>query len=217
MNSPSISRLTMHDVVHSVLGTLNLERGIFRTLLDLFVKPRSFFDTYFFKDRGKYTQPTTLLMLMLAGVLLSFRHLLPSDDTYSPNLLLTITASNEGELQTMSLLREYDDLLRLMFVPITSVLSYLLFRKQGWHLAEHMVFNSYILAFQFFVMFALVPLLFYQLEWIVGVTSLVFFLYVYVRCMDGPPWLTLVKSVGIVACTNLLFIAILYQITLWLI
>jgi hypothetical protein len=36
----------MHDVLHSVLETLNFDRGIFRTLLDLLTRPRTVIETY---------------------------------------------------------------------------------------------------------------------------------------------------------------------------
>jgi hypothetical protein len=113
-------RLTMRDVFASVSETLNLDLDIFRTLLDLVISPQAFFQTYFFQDRSKYSKPMTLLLLMLASAVVSCRHFLPTNHPYSPNLFLTITASNQDESNRLTLIREYDDVLRLLLVPATS-------------------------------------------------------------------------------------------------
>ena len=215
MQDPTPPRLTMHDILHSVSETLNLDRGILRTLWDLLVAPQTLFETYFFKDRNKYSKPTTLLMLMLAGVILSSRHCLPPSDSYSPNLFLTISASNQDELRTLNTIREYDDVLRLLLVPAASVISYLLFRKQGWHFAEHLAFNAYILAFQFFLMAVFLPLFGHDLEWVVGIAIFAYFLVTYLRCMKGSRLLTLSKASVVVVGANLIFLAIFYPLTLW--
>ena len=217
MQEPAPPRLNMHDVLHSVLETLNFDRGIFRTLLDLLTRPRTVIETYLFHDRSKYSKQTTLLLLTLAAAILSCRHWLPASNSYSPNLFLTITASNEAELKTLALLREYDDVLRLLLVPATSVLSYLLFRKQAWNFAEHLAFNAYILAFQFFLMAILVPFTGNQYEWVAGVAILGYHLVTYQRCMNGPSLLTLLKSFAVAIGSSLIFLAIFYPITTWLI
>lgn len=206
----------MHNVLHVVAETLNLDRGIFRTLLDLCVRPRTLFNTYFFRNRDKYSKPATLLMLMLAAAVLSGRHCLPESNSYSPNPLLKISASNEAELRTLTLLREYDDVLRLLLVPATSVLCYLLFRKQGWNFAEHLAFNAYILAFQFFLAAILLPVFGYEFEVIAGIGIVAYFLITYLRCMDGPWPLTLIKSAVVMIGANIIFLAIFYPLALWL-
>lgn len=214
MHAPRPSRLTMQNVLHSVSETLNLDRGILRTLIDLLIRPHTVFNTYFFEDRRKYSQPLTLLMLMLAGAIISCRHCLPTTDSYSPNLLLTITASNEGELRTLRLLSEYDDVFRLLLVPAASVLSYLLFQKQSWYFAEHLAFNAYILAFQFFLTAILLPLIGDNQEWIAGIAILAYFLSTYLRCLEGPWLLTLAKAGGVVVGANLIFLTIIYPVAL---
>lgn len=205
----------MRDILLSVSETFNLDRGILRTLRDLLVSPRDFFETYFFRDRSSYSKPTTLLLLMLAGVTLSCRHFLPATDSYSPNPLLTITASTQDELRTLNLIREYDDVLRLLLVPFTSLLSFFLFRKQAWHFAEHLTFNAYILAVQFFLMAWLLPLLGHRFDWVAGMAILVYFLATYLSCMNESRWITAGKACVIVVCSNLMFLMAFYPMTLW--
>lgn len=206
----------MHDVLHAFLDNINLDRGLLRTLLDLVVRPRVLIETYFYRDRNRYTKPLTLLMLMLAGAILSCRHCLPVSDSYSPNFILRIAATNEEELRTLTLIREYDDVFRLLFVPATAVLSYLLFRKQGWNFAEHLVFNAYILAFQFFLTAVLVPFCGLQWEWMAAVVSVTFFVVTYQKCLDGPRFMTLVKSCVALVGSAFTFLAVFYPFTLWL-
>jgi hypothetical protein len=208
-------RLTMRDVFASVSETFNLDRGIFRTLLDLVISPQAFFQTYFFQDRSKYSKPMTLLLLMLAAAVLSCRHFLPTNHSYSPNLFLTITASNQDELNRLTLIREYDDVLRLLLVPATSVLSYAVFPKQAWNFAEHLTFNAFILAFQFFLMALLVPLAGQHYEPVAGVAVLGYFLVTYQRCMQGPWLATLLKSIGVVIDSSLIFLALFYPLAQW--
>jgi hypothetical protein len=174
-NSSDIPRLTMRDVFQSFADVLNLHHGVLRTVLDLAVRPKYFFHRYFRVQRKSHTQPTTLLLLMLAGVVLSSRHLLPISNTHSPNFILMVTATNDHELAILMLLREYDDVVRLLLVPITSALSFGLFQKQAWFFAEHLAFNAYILAFQFLLMILFVPMSIWGMEWISGIVGLIFF------------------------------------------
>lgn len=209
-------RLSMHDVLRSITETLNLERGIFRTLWDLLVRPRTFFETYFFRDRTKYTKPITLLMLTLAAAVVSCRMWLAEANSYSPNLFLKITAANADELRKLTLLRDYDDVIRLLLVPATSLFSYLLFRHQKWNFAEHLVYNAYLLAFQFFLMAALVPPFGSKAEWLVGAVILAYFLATYLRCLNGFWISTLLRSFAVVVGSNLLFLALLYPLAYWI-
>jgi len=216
MPDSEVPRLNMRDVLRAISDNFNLDRGLLRTLLDLCRAPRDLVHTYFFCDRRRYTQPPTLLMLMLAAVVLSCRHFLPVSNTYSPNLILKITASTAAELRVLLLLREYDDVLRLILVPATSLISYTLFRRQGWNFAEHLAFNAYVLAFQFFLTAVLLPFCGLAWEWIPGVATIVYFLTTYARVMDGPWPLSLLKAVVILGLSNQIFLIVFYPLTIWL-
>ena len=212
---PAPPRLNVHDVLNSELEPLNLERGIFRTLLDLLARLRTVVETYLFHDRSKYSKPTTLLKLTLAAGILACRHWLPAANSYSSNLFLTITAANQDEVARLALLREYDDMLRLLLVPATSVLSYFLFRKQAWFFAEHPAFNAYLLAFQFFLMTILLPLTGSQYEWVAGAAILSYIVVTCLRCMNGPRLLTLLKALAVAIGSSRIFLAAFYPIASW--
>lgn len=205
--------MTLTEVFHSVLEVVNLDRGIFRTLADLLVRPRAFFETFFFHDRTKYTKPSTLIMLMIALLLLCSRHLLPESDSYSPTLLLTVTATTEDEMRSLKMLREYDDVIRLLLVPITALLSYLLFRRQEWFYAEHLAFNAYILAVQFLLTVLSLPLVVIGYAWIGGIVTLAYFLFVYSSCMSGSKIFSAAKAFLVIVSANLLFVIVLYPLT----
>ena len=207
-------RLTMRDIFQSVAGVFNLDHGLLRTLLDLAVRPGQFFHRYFHVQRSTYTPPLTLLLLMLAGIVLCSRHLLPVDHTYSPNFILTIAATNDHELAILQLLREYDDVVRLLLVPITSAMSFALFRKQQWFFAEHLVFNAYIQAFHFFLMILFVPASLGNMEWVAGLACLLFFYYAYLQCMDGNRFLIIAKATVVIIISNLLFACLIYPFEL---
>lgn len=215
MSNTSPQRLTMPDVWQAVQETLNLDRGLLRTLRDLLLRPQIVIQTYLFHDRDKYTRPTMLLMLTLATAIIASRHWLPTSNTYSPNLFLTITATNPDELTRLTLLKEYDDLLRMLLVPATSVLSYCLFRKQNWYFAEHLAFNTYVLAFQFFLLTLLVPWTGMIPEWIVGGTILGYFFLAYFCCLTDSGLPKLLKSIVVVVGSNLIFLACLYPLAHW--
>lgn len=59
MQDTTPPRLTMQHVLQAVSETFSLDRGIFRTLLDLLIRPKTVIETYLFIDRSRYTKPLT--------------------------------------------------------------------------------------------------------------------------------------------------------------
>lgn len=217
MDKPPLPRLTTRDVLQAVLDNISLERGLVKTLVDFFVRPRVLFQTWFFHDRQTYAKPLTVLMWMLAAVVLSCRHFLPAGNTYSPNLILKITATTAAEVEKLQLLREYDDVFRLLLVPSASVISYFLFRKQQWNFAEHLVFNTYVLAAQFFLTAVLLPLCGLQHAWVPELAAMICFLLTYLRCMEGHWATVLLRSAVTMFASGMVFLSVFYPFAVWVI
>lgn len=217
MDRPTLPRLTTRDVLQAVLDNFSLERGLVRTLVDLFVRPRVLFETWFFHDRQTYVKPLTLLMLTLAAAVLSCRHFLPAGNAYSPNLILKITATTPADVEKLMLLREYDDVFRLLLVPSASVVSYLMFRRQGWNFAEHLVFNTYILAAQFCLSAVLLPIGGLNHQWVPELATIVCFLLTYARCMDGHRLGVVCRAVVTLVASSMVFLIVFYPFALWVI
>jgi hypothetical protein len=112
----------------------NLDRGLPGTALTLFRHPGRVIWTYITGPTGRFTVPARYLVVCSvigAIVYLQLGWLSTGARSYEP---VSAVAS------------EHLSLVLIAQVPVASVISWLLFRRAGLNMAEHMVFNAYAAA-----------------------------------------------------------------------
>lgn len=130
----SLHHFLVHDLVH---GIWHLDRGILFTLKALMLRPGRSVREFIQGRRANYFNYITLLLLILGAA-----HFL---EGFLPMKLSDILP--ESNRAAMSVVEQfssrYPKLVPLITIPLSSVFSYLWFRKAGLNGTEHMVLNTY--------------------------------------------------------------------------
>lgn len=153
MNTPE--RITFQKIGRSILQVLNLERGLFYTILVLLTKPGTAIETYLKKDRTKLVEPVRFSLVVLAITTIVFLSFNGQD--YIDGFLEGITDNKEIEKVTVfiNVFKKYCNLFLIFILPIIAAFSYSSFKKSGYNGAEHLVINAYVFSFQSLIFISL--------------------------------------------------------------
>lgn len=130
----SMAHFVEHDLVH---GVWHVDKGIFRTIKDLFTAPGHGVRAFVLGKRVNYFNFITLLLTLVAisAILSNYTHfnyldVMPEASRKSMNPIQRFTA-------------EHPKLVLLITIPLNSLFSFLWFRKAKFNYSEHLVLNSY--------------------------------------------------------------------------
>ncbi|WP_410053445.1 DUF3667 domain-containing protein [Carboxylicivirga litoralis] len=122
-------------------GVFNFDSGVFFTAMQLSLRPGYSIRSFIEGKRVNYTSPIAYLIITASifGLLYHF---------FEPNFAeLYQTSStqfrNLGEQIIGSIYSHYT-ISSLLLIPLTTVLSYVIFKKQGYRIIEHAILNIYI-------------------------------------------------------------------------
>ena len=122
-----------------MIGFLDLEKGFLYTLKSLFTRPGHFVREYIDGKRLTYFHFLTFLLLIL-GIYIFL-------DEFSNVKLSQLYASSSSENNLLqdyeSFSKKYPRLLTLIAIPLTSVITYFLFKKAKYNFAEHIILNTF--------------------------------------------------------------------------
>lgn len=164
-------RISMKTIWQAVLDLFNLEKGIFYTLYALTVKPGEVMRTYIYHDRTKLVKPFRFLILAVAiGTILTvnFLDMEFMIKEFGAGFKEGLEGNEKGKLENESLSLyfrniqilyvNYFNVLLLMAVPISSLLTFIILRSK-LNFAEHLVINSYIFSYTNFIYILIIPLI----------------------------------------------------------
>jgi len=130
----SLKHFMEHDVVH---GVWHVDKGILKTLKDLFTRPGHSVREFLLGKRANFFNFITLLLTLVAVSTLisgyshfSMLDVLPKDSVEEMNAL-------------QKFFTNYPKIVLIITIPLYSLLSYLWFRKAKFNYSEHLVLNSY--------------------------------------------------------------------------
>jgi hypothetical protein len=129
------SRLSIRSIATDVVSSLTeFDRGIPYTAKGLFIQPGAVVRSYVNGATRRVTGPAKYLLICAAvGAVVYFQ--------------LGWLNTNTSRLGTLTnLARDHLSLVLVARVPVASLLSFLLFKRAGYNLAEHLVFNAYATA-----------------------------------------------------------------------
>jgi hypothetical protein len=146
-----IKRLNVHFLLDGIAGWFSLEKGFFITVWDFVVKPRRAFEGYLGEERIKYSSPLRLVILITAIAVFVTLHSGSFDrtDAMFEEISQTENADNEAALVAQGiseLYRKYFNIFLMLSIPMTTTISWLIYRKVGYNWTEHLALNSFIFA-----------------------------------------------------------------------
>lgn len=160
-------RITFQKIGRSILSVLNLERGIFYTILVLLTKPGEAIETYLKRDRKKLVEPVRFSLVVLAVTTLVFLKFEGGDVLNGLHTGVLEAGMERGvkkkpvEVEKMNLfidfIKDYCNVFLIFIIPIMASFSRDMFNDSAYNGAEHLVINAYIFSFQSLI-FIFIPL-----------------------------------------------------------
>jgi hypothetical protein len=132
----SLGHVFSHDFVH---GIFHLDKGLFYTIKELFIRPGHSIREFISGKRVKHFNYFTLILLIITFDLL-LRELSPVDIASVFELNKTDKTA-AAAFDTIA--KKYPKLFALATIPLYAAFSWLFFRKALQNFAEHLVLNGY--------------------------------------------------------------------------
>lgn len=147
-----ISRITLQSLVHDLPGiVLNLEKGLWYTLIRLTTEPGLAIREYLAGKRVRFQHP--LAYLMFWATVCSFVMWLFPVDVIDETRNMGDIAQRMQQIST-----EFFSVVSIGMIPGYAACNWLFFRKAGYNLGEHLVFITYISAQIIILMTFMTPL-----------------------------------------------------------
>jgi len=137
-------RLSIRSVVHEITDKFfNYDSALFKTWRHLFQTPEKVIISYIEGVRKRYVNPISYvaISLTLSGISILIQR------KFFPNSLEYGTFYNEQQNAIQekigSMVQDAHSLIFLFMIPIFGMISWLIFVKRGYNLAEHIVLQTY--------------------------------------------------------------------------
>lgn len=160
-----------HDIQH---GLFHFDKGMLYTIPQLYRNPGNTIHSYIEGKRVKHIKPFTMVFL-LATIFILEKHLL--------NLHIDIKI-NLNQYDIAEWIFNHLSISAIAIIPLLSLWSYLLFRKQGKNYIEHLVVNAFItsqsLAFYIVLMPVYKSSQYFKLDSLLNDVGVIFYLGVLV-------------------------------------
>ncbi len=209
--SAKTKRLQFKQVRKDLLKKfLHADSGILHLTKALAIRPGLAIGEYIAGKRKDYYEPLKYLTFTVGiSVLLTAYFDLMEVNTPNAN---PVSAFVAGHI----------DLIFLIAVPIAAAFSWLLFLRKGFNYAEHLALHAFLGGFRtVFYLLVFTPLVVLYREHYSTILMVYFSLWIAyiawanVQLMGGPKWLTILKTVVIMALTQVI-ITIIISIGAWI-
>ncbi|MEO6406040.1 MAG: DUF3667 domain-containing protein [Ferruginibacter sp.] len=127
----------LHDIPHSVL---HVDKGFPYTFLQLLVRPAKALQEYLAGKRARFDRPFSYVILMSAisaVVVTQVRMLIQK---------LSSPGNTSGMADHQSFFSHYQGVFIFLMIPLTGLVTWLLFRKNKYNFWEHILINTYLAA-----------------------------------------------------------------------
>ncbi len=212
-------RFTLKSFFFVILNTLSIERGFFYTAKMLFTHPGKVVNDYLKGKTRSYYNPLKYIII-IAGIyafLAIYLNIL--DDTIESNEYfqknIETIQENEESLQYINVFlekfKQYMNLLPLLIIPFTSLISKWFYRSRNLFYGEHLVINCFLFA-QIFVLYilwspiaAIVPSLIPYFPFLTFISSITYLCYALFRTFQESPFRAVLGGVIVYFLGILLF------------
>lgn len=159
--SAATHKLNLHFIWHDIQhGLLHFDKGILYTAKKLFTKPGKSIREFIEGKRVKHFKPISLVIILatLYGVLRHLFHFSVLDKK-----VVSEIQGVEYESLNEWISHHYYWII-LLSIPMFSIASYLVFRKQGYNFVEHFVLNTYMASQRLILRIIIFPITKYYTE-----------------------------------------------------
>lgn len=214
--SADTHKLNLHFILHDIQHAFfHFDKGVLFTAKELFTRPGDSIREFIEGKRVKHFKPISLVIILatLYGVL---RHLFHFS---------ILDKKAVSEIQSV----EYESLnewishhyywIILLSIPMFSIASYIVFRKQGYNFIEHIVLNTYMASQRLILRIAIFPITKHFTETnynklfvnILMLLDIVLIFWSYITFFNN---LSRIKSFLYSLCSYLLFLTIFFILLL---
>ncbi len=226
-NSPE--RISIKHLFHVLLNALNLDKGIGFTLKSLLLQPASAVHEYLFHNRRRLVHPLRFLFFTTAIAAFINIKFVYSDQTFQEGFFDVKAYGQSSEIDTteaeqinvltqkilggyLDFVNNYQNLLLILFVPISALTSWLFFRRKRLFLGEHLAINSYAVGFQNLLYILIAPLIVIDPAFTIlyFVITPLYLLYFYLAVFKAKSFRSVLAALGTILAaysTYVLFLA----------
>ncbi|MEN0006505.1 MAG: DUF3667 domain-containing protein [Bacteroidota bacterium] len=178
-------RLTAKSLLRQAVATItNIDTGFWYTTRQLFIAPATVTQNYIAGATRNYYHPLRYFLIWMGiSALLGITFGLYDAQNDNINQSMGLTEDPEAlarQQMLMGYVKNFTNIIPLLIVPFTSLISFWLFRKKGQNYAEHLVFNTYsfgqvaLIGIPFVLLYSMIPSL---IPYVIFISMLVASLY----------------------------------------
>ena len=142
------TKFLAHDLQH---GLFHLDGGIFYSAREMFRRPGHAVREYIEGKRIRHYKPLSMT-LVLAGIYVLIYHAL------GINIFSNKNRTDFDYQATGEWLMHHYAIITLLLIPVYSLASYIVFRRQGYNFTEHLILNSFYSTQKLWLSIVFVPL-----------------------------------------------------------
>ena len=190
-------RITMASIGRLMLQTFNLEKGVFYTLWGLTLWPEKVINVYLFEDRKKATKPFTFMLMITAVMAYVTLNIVDFNAMLTDGMVTGDTAEAQDKQKLVrniivDLYNRWFNVLSFTTIPFAALTTYWFFRRAKYFFAEHLIINTFIVAYTgvFLIITTIFTPIFgyFIVSLMYFVLSLIYSVYAYGRIFHQYTW-----------------------------
>lgn len=195
-------RFTIKQIIYNFLHTFtHLDSGIFFLIKELLIHPGVVIKEYLGGKHKKYFNPFQFLILAIAlATFLAVKFSLfgPNID---PDTIEGINSQQRFWLLFNNFIYKNFNLILFLSVPVSSLFTFLIFKKSGYNYAENLIFNTFLAAERTVFYILMTPVIYFTKSyWYIGIGIyyilwIIYFGYAFVNFFEGNKTVTILKYV----------------------
>lgn len=166
--STKLHKINLHYLVHDIQhGLLHFDNGILFTVKELFIRPGNSIREFLNGKRANHFKPFSLVIILsgIYALLSYFFHI----DLFSNNYEMRGYGQGFNNFKTsVDELREWFAhhffVISLLQIPVFSIGTYVMFKKEGYNYIEHLVINSFITGQKLFLYIVTLPICYWLIR-----------------------------------------------------
>src|SRR6478672_4201985 len=152
-------RLNMHHIWHDLQhGLFHFDNGIFYTMKQLLTRPGHTIREFISGKRVRHSKPLSFVIILATIYGLLYHFLIP--DSFGVKAIDTSDSLLGVYEKVINWSLDHFAYATLIMIISATIASYLVFKKQGYNLAEHLVLNAYYRGLVLVISLLLFPLLY---------------------------------------------------------
>jgi hypothetical protein len=155
----------LHEIQHSIL---HIDKGILYTTKELFKRPGHTIKEYIDGKRVQHFKPLAYILILstLYTLLTNTIHETSFVEDFFRGMMASGEVEKESKLfvETLQWMNNHYAYTTMIFIPITSLASYLAFMKTKYNYFQHLILNSFIAGQKTVVFLVILPISYFFMD-----------------------------------------------------